>query len=470
MQHISLTYLAKSEKLKKLQALMSKHWAVLLDSANPSGDAANIKYNRYDIFSYAPAIKLTYQYQQTQIDYAKHINQAKIPPLDLKDPLDCMRQLIKIINFSAQQFDFSLPFYGGWLGYIGYDYGRNLQQLSNVIDDDLHIPQICMGLYEWALITDHQNKTSRLVNFSLPADDWQTIQNDFSDLISNKITKHPPLNFSLTSKWQSNISQQDYAQAFNKIHDYIQNGDCYQVNFSQRFTADFNGSSIKAYQLLSQANQAPFSAYLNYPEFQVLSLSPERFIESHNSQVTTQPIKGTRARASDPQEDARQIEELINSVKDRAENLMIVDLLRNDLSRTAAKASVKVSELFAHYSFSSVHHLISTIHSQLSAEYDNYDLLETTLPGGSITGAPKIRAMQIIEELEQSRRSVYCGIIAYIDGKNNMDSNICIRTLLAKDQQLYCWSGGGLVADSNLPAEYQETFDKLTKILPVLSP
>ena len=223
-----------------------------------------------------------------------------------------------------------------------------------------------------------------------------------------------------------------------------------------------------AYQLLAKENNSPFSAFLNFGEQKILSLSPERFIESHRGKVTTQPIKGTLPRDPNPQIDQQLARQLLNSEKDKAENLMIVDLLRNDLSKTAAKGSVKVSELFGLYHFESVHHLISTVTSNLDTPFDNFDLLASTLPGGSITGAPKLRAMQIINELEPAKRGIYCGIIGYIDFEGNMDSNICIRTLIADNNKLYCWAGGGLVADSQLDLEYQETFDKLGKILPVL--
>jgi para-aminobenzoate synthetase component 1 len=325
------------------------------------------------------------------------------------------------------------------------------------------------------LISDHQEQSTKLFNFGLAEEDWQRIVETFKGLaldkaLSSNDTLFSKETFSLPNSWQSNMSANSYTEAFNQVQDYIQAGDCYQVNLAQRFQADFKGSPLAAYAKLTQANRAPFSAYLNFDDHQILSISPERFIESHNNLVITQPIKGTRPRKSDPLADKQQADELINSEKDRAENLMIVDLLRNDLSRTAAKGSVKVTELFGHYRFSSVHHLISTIESKLAEGFDNFDLLATTLPGGSITGAPKIRAMQIIEELEKSRRSIYCGNIAYLDFNGNMDSNITIRTLVVKNQKIYAWAGGGLVADSNCTEEYQETFDKLSKVLQVLSP
>jgi para-aminobenzoate synthetase component I len=338
-----------------------------------------------------------------------------------------------------------------------------------------------MGLYQWALITDHRLAQSRLYNFGLCESDWSSVIERIETHI-NQQTPKPVLSefkiggqnnaidaFKLLSPWQSNTSKADYYTAFTKIQDYIHAGDCYQVNLAQRFSAQFSGDIFSAYRQLAEANKAPFSAYLNFADHQILCLSPERFIESHERNVTTQPIKGTRPRSDDKVKDLALANELISSEKDRAENLMIVDLLRNDLSRTAANKSVKVKELFGHYRFESVHHLVSTIESELAPQFDNFDLLATTLPGGSITGAPKIRAMEIIESLEPVRRNLYCGIIGYIDFCGNMDTNICIRTLIAKQNRLHCWAGGGLVADSEVDTEYQETFDKVNKILPVLS-
>lgn len=477
MNHIQLPYFNQKSKLKVLAAFLEKPWAILLDSAGKSSHGSN-NYNRYDIFSFNPSIKLSFIDQKTDLILSEQIKQLSSEQfnhhnLDLLDPLDCMRKITQSLQSKTIKHTTSLPFNGGWLGYIDYDFGRHLEKLPKLLQDEISTPKIQMGLYQWALITDHQLEQTQLFNFGLDSKSWQKVIQLFSNITDKKkntTSYSDSLNFNLTSEWQSNTSQEAYYSTFKKVQQYIHDGDCYQVNFSQRFSATYQGSPIKAYQKLSEKNQAPFSAYLNFNDHQILSLSPERFIESHKNNVKTQPIKGTRPRKEDPLLDQIQAEELINSTKDRAENLMIVDLLRNDLSKTAAKGSVKVSELFGHYRFSSVHHLISTIESKLAPGYDNFDLLATSLPGGSITGTPKIRAMQIIEELEIDRRNIYCGIIAYIDFNHNMDSNICIRTLVAKNKKLYCWAGGGLVADSEVAQEYQETYDKLVKILPVLSP
>lgn len=461
MKCIELPYLDRENKRIALSQRVEQPWAILLDSAG-----RDIDYNRFDIFCSHPSVTLSFD--GNLCDVNNHSEQTiDYQALPLTNPIACLRQVLHQFRPVPQTTNLNLPFNGGWLGYISYDFGRHLEKLPSKAADDIQLPQIQMGLYQWALISDHKHHTTRLYNFGLANNSWQNLTQELIEsLDSTGIENH----FELTRQWQSNTSYSDYEKAFNTIKNYITNGDCYQVNLAQRFSAEFQGSVFQAYQKLACANQAPFSAYLNFGDHQVLSVSPERFIECHNKKVTTQPIKGTRPRHEDPDKDKQLAEELVNSLKDRAENLMIVDLLRNDLSRTASRGSVKVSELFGCYRFASVHHLISTIESRLDKQFDNFDLLATTLPGGSITGAPKIRAMEIIEELEPVRRNIYCGIIGYIDFNGNMDTNICIRTLIAKNQNLYCWAGGGLVADSELETEYKETFDKLSKILPVLSP
>lgn len=274
--------------------------------------------------------------------------------------------------------------------------------------------------------------------------------------------------FRLTSDWQSNLSQQEYTDRFDAIQRYLRAGDCYQINLTQRFQAEYLGDEWQAYCQLSQMNQAPFSAFMRLPQAAILSLSPERFLALNQQQVETKPIKGTRPRFIDPIADQASIKELLQSPKDRAENLMIVDLLRNDIGRVCKPGTVRVPKLFDVESFKAVHHMVSTVTGTLADEYSATELLQACFPGGSITGAPKIRAMQIIEELEPHRRSAYCGSMFYLSRHGRMDSSITIRTLIAWQHQLYVWAGGGIVADSDAKAEYQETFDKLAKILPVL--
>jgi para-aminobenzoate synthetase component 1 len=264
------------------------------------------------------------------------------------------------------------------------------------------------------------------------------------------------------------LSYDAYAAAFTRALDYIDAGDCYQINLAQRFSAPVSGDPWLAYQALRIVNPAPHAAYLNTPYGQILSASPERFLKVEQDAVETRPIKGTRARAGHPRLDAEVMRELQASEKDRAENVMIVDLLRNDLSKNCALGSVKVSKLFEIESFATVHHLVSTVTGRLRHDRDTLDLLRGCFPGGSITGAPKLRAMQIIEELETQRRGVYCGAIGYVGRNGNMDTSIAIRTLVCSNGKVHFAAGGGIVADSRLEDEYQETFDKAAATLNLL--
>ncbi len=254
-----------------------------------------------------------------------------------------------------------------------------------------------------------------------------------------------------------------------RIQEYLAAGDCYQINLTQRFSAPYQGDEWQAYCLLATANKAPFSAFIRLPESALLSLSPERFLLLDGRHIETKPIKGTRPRHPDPTTDRQVARELAQADKDRSENLMIVDLLRNDIGRVSRPGSVSVPHLFAVESFPAVHHLVSTIHGELDARWQGVDLLRACFPGGSITGAPKIRAMEIIEELEPQRRNAYCGSIGYLSQHGRMDTSICIRTLIAEAGRLHCWAGGGIIADSDADSEYQETYDKVARILPPLS-
>ncbi len=351
-----------------------------------------------------------------------------------------------------------LPFNGGALGYFSYDLGRRTEKLPELAAHDIPLPEMAVGIYLWAFIVDHKKQQAWWVGQNTQAAEaWIQAQKPVS-----------AIPFHLKSDWQSNMTQTSYRKKFEAIQDYLLAGDCYQINLTQRFQADYQGSEWQAFAQLDRENEAPFSAFLRIEDGAILSLSPERFLQLRGQQIETKPIKGTIPRAAERPADLVQANTLRQSEKDQAENLMIVDLLRNDIGRVAAPGSVSVPKLFDIESFPYVHHLVSTIHAKLDQSYTASDLLRACFPGGSITGAPKIRAMEIIEELEPHRRSTYCGSIGYISRDGQMDTNIAIRTLIATGHQLYVWAGGGIVADSQWDNEYQETLDKLSRILPVL--
>ena len=361
-----------------------------------------------------------------------------------------------------------IPFCGGILGYLDYDAGCSLNRLpTHSVSSQAEIPCSLSHLqvYEWAVIQDHLLGKAVLV--ALPSVSASRRRELFLMLRDSAVPTRE--SFHLTTQFESNLTREQYALAYQQIKDYIYAGDCYQVNLAQRFTALFEGDPWPAYKLLRGVASAPFSAYIAQGNNDaVMSLSPERFVYLHGQHVEASPIKGTRPRHTDAAEDLRAANELRSSDKDRAENLMIVDLLRNDLGRSCVPGSIHVDRLFELQSFPTVHHLVSTISGELMPDRSAWELLRDSFPGGSITGAPKRRAMEIIAQLEPHPRQVYCGSMVYVSADGRMDSNIAIRTLLCQNKQVHCWGGGGIVADSQCDQEYQETYDKVGKLLDAL--
>lgn len=424
-------------------------WSMFLDSGYP-----RIDMGRYDIIVSRPAITLA-----TYGDVTYIRDDADNNITSTEDPLLLLKQYL-----GEQDSNLSgLPFCGGAIGYLAYDLGRRLEDLPELAINDIDMPEMAVGIYDWALIIDHHVRRVWLTSFCR-FKKTESIWPELLELFSKPTTKEAK-GFRVTSDVKSNMSREQYGLAFDKIKKYILEGDCYQVNLSQRFVADFEGDSWSAYLKLRDVNPAPFAAYLNFPFAAVLSSSPERFLRVTGNQVETKPIKGTKHRSVFAYEDKALAVCLLESEKDRAENLMIVDLLRNDISKSCEAGSVVVPKLFALETYATVHHLVSTISGILADDKDALDLLRGCFPGGSITGAPKLRSMEIIEELEPHRRSVYCGSVMYVGFDGNMDSNICIRTLIKYAAQLYFNAGGGIVWDSKVDSEYKECFDKAAAML-----
>lgn len=418
--------------------------AVLLDSGRPVADRG-----RFDILSAWPLMALA--------------------PGDGESGrvfFERLRAGLRSLGPASIEAGTELPFAGGLLGYLGYDFGRRLEApKSGDAKDDLKLPDAQLGLYDWALISDHQRCSSYLV-FHPTCPDLKRRQ------IVALFEAEPSAEddaFTLLADFQPSISRDTYRQAIERIHDYILAGDCYQVNYTQRFQAPYRGDPWQAYQTLRGVCATPFAGYMSLGgDNGVISLSPERFLRLKDGRIEARPIKGTRPRGKDAETDRKLAEELCASTKDRAENLMIVDLLRNDIGRSSRIGSVCVPELFSLESYPNVHHLVSSVEADLAPGLDAFDLLAGSFPGGSITGAPKIRAMQIIDELEPYRRSLYCGSLLYVDVRGNMDSSITIRSMLARDGRISCWGGGGIVMDSDWEAEYQESLDKVSVLLRAL--
>ena len=412
-------------------ALADLPWAVWLDSCGMS---------RFDILSASP----------------QHTFRGDSP-----DPLVLLRKALG--DPVAPVAD--IPFAGGALGYWGYDLACRMMGLPESGQSGLH--DIAVGIYDWALILDHELQVARLVSHCRYAETKVLLPQILSRL--QNLQSLPADNFQVHGQISSNFTPASYAQAFAAVQSYLQAGDCYQINLAQRFSAKAQGCAFNAYLTLRSLSPAPYSAYMNLPDSQILCASPERFLSVQNGKVNTRPIKGTRPRGANQYQDQLLAEELRHHPKDRAENLMIVDLLRNDLGKSCIPGSVRVPELFKVESYARVHHLVSTIEGRLAPGCDALALLCGCFPGGSVTGAPKRRAMEIIAQLEPENRGIYCGTIGYAGFDGNMDSNIVIRTLIYSQGEISCWAGGGIVADSELQAEYQESLHKAAAMLELLA-
>ena len=451
------------DSAKLFSRIAHEPWAMMLDSGqtiNASTGQIGSQYGRYDILVSNPIATIVTMGNETTITKSGQIETS------VEDPFLLLNNLL--IEHKAPQTE--VPFAGGALGYFAYDLARRIETLSDTKSPE-NIPEMMVGIYDWAIVVDHRAQRSLMISHGFS----EETRKNWHALIA--LFDEPYLamenNFKVTSAIASNFSEQTYSEAFKRVQQYIKAGDCYQVNLAQRFSAKVEGDSWVAYQLLRKVSPAPFMAYMHLPlnqneSFQVISNSPERFIQTVDSHVETRPIKGTRPRSNDAAEDLAYSNELLTSIKDRAENLMIVDLLRNDIGKNCETGTVKAEKLFQLQSFANVHHLVSIITGKLKQGATAIDLLKGCFPGGSITGAPKVRAMQIINELEPHRRGIYCGAIGYIGFDGNMDTNIAIRTAIVCKGTISFYAGGGIVADSVCEKEYTETLDKAASMTAIL--
>ncbi|MEJ1958813.1 MAG: aminodeoxychorismate synthase component I [Nitrosomonadales bacterium] len=436
-------------------AIADLPWAVWLDSAG---------LGRYDILCAGPVVTLTSLCGEIAICDAEGKRTSS------EEPFTLLRQQLGR-HTGAEP---NIPFAGGAVGYWGYGLAQSMKLPVRMQEENI-LPDMAVAIYDWAIVLDHQQKTAQLVSQQRYPATEEVLPQILARLKSepDKPGERYGMDqsnekFKVHGKIQSNFTKESYTAAFGQVQSYLWAGDCYQINLAQRFSAAATGDSLTAYLTLRKLSPAPYSAFLNLPHGQILCASPERFLNIQNGTVETRPIKGTRPRSSDKQIDSQLAAELQSHPKDRAENLMIVDLLRNDLGKCCTPGTIRVPGLFEVESFASLHHLVSTVEGKLANGQDALDILRACFPGGSVTGAPKKRAMQIIEQIEPSSRGVYCGVIGYIGFDGNMDSNIVIRTLVYTGGNIRCWAGGGIVADSNAEAEYQESMDKAGAMLELL--
>ncbi|MCK1517556.1 aminodeoxychorismate synthase component I [Bradyrhizobium sp. 190] len=364
------------------------------------------------------------------------------------------------------------PFQGGAAGFLAYDLNRTLEQLPAPAIPGLGLPQSVLHFYDVVVSYDHHDDRCWIVSTGWPEQDparrserARRRADEFAALLASPKS---PRNRALGTPggWHSNFSRDGYIAAVQRVVDLILAGDVFQANIAQRFSARMSPSfdPLAFYCQLRLVNPAPFAALLRYGKLTIASSSPERFLKLAGQKVETRPIKGTIARSANSEEDQRRAEILVASEKDRAENIMIVDLLRNDLSRVCTPHSVEVPALCNLESYASVHHLVSIVTGELAEEQDAVTLLRACFPGGSITGAPKVRSMEIIAEIERVARDVYCGAIGFIGFNGHMDTNIAIRTVTIDDGLAVFHAGGGITAMSDPEAEYEETLAKTQRI------
>lgn len=376
------------------------------------------------------------------------------------DPLTELKKLLAKYRCSASP---EIPFPCGAVGYFSYEFGANLERVKSSASDDVGTPELEFGFYDGAIVFDHRAQRMFLVACPVVKYAAVTIFRRLEMTLAEAERRPRPLPLKAASNGlKSSMTKSEYLQAIARIKDYIAAGDVYQVNLTQRFDVPLACHPYVLFQKLRQRSPAPFACYVNGGELQVVSSSPERFLRVANGRVETRPIKGTRPRGKTPEVDERLRAELAASVKDRAELLMIVDLERNDLGRVCTPGSIRVDELYKVETHPTVHHLVANVSGQLRADVDAVDCIRAALPGGSITGAPKIRSMQIVDELERTRRGVYTGAVGYLGFDGGCDLNIAIRTIICAHGRAYYHVGGGIVWDSDPEAEFQETLDKGT--------
>ncbi len=422
-------------------------WSMLLDSAQQDGGQG-----RYSYICVNPYRTLMVRGGQLFVD-------------DLAVQNEPFAQLENMLGRNRLPMLPGLPsFQGGAAGYIGYEMGRFLEPVPVPGTDDMHLPDMALGFYDQIIAFDGLERRAWIVTQDVGGRDQRVrLERLHVTLIAARAAPLPAIagRFDI-GKWKANFSQSEYAHAVVKVIDFILDGDIFQANIAQRFTLNLGPQFDRYgfYRRLREVNPAPFSAFMEMGAFAIASSSPERFLKIENGKVEARPIKGTRPRGTNSVQDAALARALTESEKDRAENVMIVDLLRNDLSRVCQDGSVDVPALCSLESFSSVHHLVSTVTGVLRPGLGPVDVLRAAFPGGSITGAPKIRAMQIIAQLEPHIRGPYCGCLGYIGFDGGMDMNIAIRTIAMNAHQAVFHAGGGIVADSAPMDEYAESLDK----------
>jgi len=431
-------------------AFVSDNYSVFLDNSLNSSTLLNYSYITSDPFliitSKGNNIKI--KERETEKEF-------------FGNPFNILNELIDKYNFD-DNINIA-PFQGGAIGYMSYEMRHHIEHMPSHALDYLELPEMCFGFYDWVISINHSKNTTTLISTILPNNNHNSATNRI-EWVKNKIKNASNLTKEKSKikvgKLKSNFSEKQYLDSVRKVKYYIEKGDVYQVNIAQRFEIELEEKTWDLYKRLRQITPSNYSAFLRYPESDILSTSPEHFVSLKESLVHSKPMKGTRPRGSNKKSDNELLNDLKNSLKDRTENLMIVDVVRNDLGKVCLPGSINVKNLFKIEKYEHVFQMITDIYAELNDKYNIVDLLESCFPGGSVTGAPKIRAMEIIDEIEPVQRNVYCGAIGYFGFNGNMKTSIPIRTMIVKNNIGYFHVGGGIIYDSNPSMEYQETLDK----------
>lgn len=442
------------DPLSLFQQWQDQPWALLFDSAQYHEHHGRYSYIAVDPFSTI---------------WIKEGRLSGDPTGEAVDPFHVLKTFLN--QMPAPYHPELPPFQGGAAGAFAYDLHQYIEPIPTNAVDELHFPDMAIGFYDVVISFDALQKKAWIVSTGWPEKTEEKrlaratdrlkqfigqIANTADDALDRQadITEKTPIS--------SNFNATTYMNAVNRVMDYILAGDIFEANISQCFTSTLpvGMSPFSLYQRLREKNPAPFSTFMNLGDTYVVSASPERFLQLNQGLVEARPIKGTRRRDSDPTRDQQLATELQSSEKDIAENVMIVDLLRNDLSKVCKDHSVKVTQLCGLESYATVHHLVSVITGELKDNHNAVDLFISAFPGGSITGAPKVRAMQIIADIEPTKRGLYCGSLGFVGFNGAMDMSIAIRTFTIKNDMLTFQAGGAVVLDSDPLEEYQETLTK----------
>ena len=447
------------------ELLKERRFSFFLDSGM---DHDNL--GRYSFIGSDPFLVLTSRGSQVTLHYGDKRERV------VGNPFDVLGQVLD--RYSMQASPSPIPFVGGAVGYLSYDLCHFIEGLPSTAVDDLQLPECYLAFYDAVVGFDHKEGRAYVastgfpeVNESARVEKARRRVDELKEMLARAPRIGPESsNDSIpAAAMRGGFTHEEYVEAVSRVREYIAAGDIFQVNLSQRFEVELPIPPYELYQRLRGINPAPFASYLNFDGATIVSASPERFLRVRGDIVDTRPMKGTRPRGSSAAGDEALAAELLDSVKDRAENVMIVDLERNDLGRVCRYGTVKVQELWTLERYATVFQLTSTVEGRLREDKGRIDLLKGAFPGGSITGAPKVRAMEIIDELEPTRRSVYTGSIGYLGFDGGMDCNIVIRTFIIKDGRAYFQVGGGIVWDSDPEGEYQETLDKARALIEALN-